>query len=289
MSAVLQPTSLADALSALAADPDVTVLAGGTDLMVEVNYGRRRPEHVLSLRRVAELRDWRVEGTDLWLGARLTYADLTGGELAERLPALAHAARTVGSPQIRRTGTIGGNLATASPAGDTLPVLAAYDAQVELSSAGGTTRLLPIEAFITGPKRTDLRPDELITGVRFRSPNGPQEFLKVGTRNAMVISVASCALVADPDRRELRCALGSVGPTPIRCPEGEAFAADRIDWDTMTIAEPGISEAFGERCATAAQPITDHRSTAAYRRHAVGVLARRALQRAVRSPGDGDR
>ncbi len=288
MIAVALPSTLHDALAALDTDPGATVLAGGTDLMVELNYGHTRPTSIVSLRRVAELDGWRRDGDELWIGARLSYQDMERSELATLVPALAQAASTIGSPQIRATGTLGGNLGTASPAGDTLAVLASLDARVELASLAGGRRDLPLMSFVTGVKRTALEPGELICGVRFAVPTGPQEFLKIGTRNAMVISVANCALVVDLDRRLLRCTLGSVGPVPIRCTEAEAFVAERVDWaraaDRRTgsaIADPGTYVAFGALCAEAARPITDHRSTADYRRHACGVIARRALLRCL--------
>lgn len=279
---VALPTSLDEALGLLATDPEAHVLAGGTDLMVEVNYGHRRPPAVLSLRRVDELRGWRVDGDELVLGAGLTYAEMETGELAELLPALARAARTVGSPQIRNTGTLGGNLGTASPAGDTLPVLSALDATVVLASVRGE-RTVSIHDFVTGVKRTARQPDELIVAARVPRLRGPQEYLKVGTRNAMVISVAGCAVVVDLDGRSVRCALGSVGPVPIRCREAEALATAEVDWDAdpARIGDPRTYESFGALAAAAARPIDDHRSTAAYRRHACGVMARRALMRCL--------
>ena len=283
----LAPDRLRAALIALDGDPAPTVLAGGTDLMVEVNYGHRRPDSVLSLRRVAELRTWRVEpgpaGDEVVLGATTTYTTLLGPELATLLPALAQAARTVGSPQIRNTGTIGGNLATGSPAGDTLPVLVAHGARVELASVSGR-RALPVSEFLLGPKTTALAPGELLTAVRVPVATGPAEFLKIGVRNAMVIAVANCALVVDHARRTLRCALGSVGPVPVRDPEAEAWLADRLDWDGGTPPDRSLVDGFGRRMAAASRPIDDHRATADYRRHAVDVMARRAVARAWR-PG----
>jgi CO/xanthine dehydrogenase FAD-binding subunit len=277
--AVLRPETLDDALAALAADAGLDIVAGGTDLLVECTYGHRRPERVLSLRRVAELRSWRVDGGDVVIGARTTYADLLASPLADLAPALAQAARTVGSPQIRATGTVGGNLATGSPAGDTLPVLYALDARVELASAAGR-RMLPVQELVLGPKRTALAAGELIASVRVPVAAGPQEFLKIGVRNAMVIAIASCALVVDVAARRLACGLGSVGPTVIRDEVAEAWVADEIDWASGAAVDPGVARSFGDRMRTAASPIDDHRATAEYRRHAVGVLAARALQRA---------
>jgi CO/xanthine dehydrogenase FAD-binding subunit len=292
------PDRLDDALAALTGDPAMTVLAGGTDLMVEVNYGHRRPAGVLSLRRLAGLRRWHVDGTggrdEVVLGAATTYTMMLGAELSGLLPALAQAARTVGSPQIRNTGTLGGNLATGSPAGDTLPVLVAHGSTVDLASGEGR-RTLPVEDFLVGPKRTALRPGELIVAVRVPVVPGPAEFLKIGVRNAMVIAVANCALVVDRAGRTVRCALGSVGPVPVRDLDTEAWVADRLDWDgdggddgtpvapapTSDGSVAALAAEFGQRMAAASRPIDDHRATADYRRHAVGVLARRAFERAL--------
>ncbi len=280
---VLLPTGIDEAVAALT-DPGIQVLAGGTDFMVEVNSGRRRPERVLSLNRIAELRTWeRIEtgdGPGVRLGATVTYTQMLAPALAALVPALAQAARTVGSPQIRNAGTIGGNLATASPAGDTLPVLAALDAIVEVAGPGGR-RDLPIADFITGPKRNALSPGELLVAVRLPVLEGHQEFRKVGVRNAMVIAVASLALATDATNRNIRCALGSVGPGPVRARAAERWLAERVDWESGTVGDPATLAEFGRLVAEAARPIDDHRSTAAYRSHAVGVLAERAASNAL--------
>lgn len=277
---VLTPTRLDDALRALAEDPSTTILAGGTDLMVGVNAGARRPERVLSLRRVEELRSWRRDGDDLVIGAGTTYATLLHSELRELAPGLAQAARTVGSPQIRNTGTVGGNIGTASPAGDTLPVLAALDARVELASASGR-RTIALDHFLVGPKMTSLSPGELVAAVRIPVASGPQEYLKIGVRNAMVIAVASCALVVDPTRQRVTCALGSVGPVPIRDRRTEAWLSSQVDWRVGRVRSASVAERFGMHMASAARAIDDHRAPAGYRRHAVAVLARRAVERAL--------
>jgi CO/xanthine dehydrogenase FAD-binding subunit len=272
------PTSLDEALHVLQGEPDVQILAGGTDFMVEVNYGHRRPLFVMSLRAVEELRGWHKDGDNLVLGAGLRYVDIIDSELSVLAPALAQAARTVGSPQIRNCGTLGGNVATASPAGDTLPVLAAMDAVVTVASMRGA-RSVPISEFITGVKRTTLANDELIVSVTIPTARGPQEFLKIGKRNAMVIAVASVALIIDMEAKCIACALGSVGPTILRCAEAETMAAENADWNRRRIDDPGVHEGFGELCAKTAVPIDDHRSSAAYRRDAISVMAQRALKR----------
>lgn len=271
---VLVPLSLDAALHALADTPDATVLAGGTDLMVEFNGGHRRADHVVVVNRVAELCTWQHDGTHLRIGAGVTYADIEAGPIAQWSPALAQAARTVGSPQIRHAATIGGNVGTCSPAGDGLPVLAALDAVVELASLSGV-RAVPFAEFMVGPKRTVRRSDELITAVTIPVADGFQGYTKVGVRNAMVIATASVALVVQAGR--VAIALGSVGPTILRCPEAEALATDAA-------ASGGLTAEVVEQCSelvrSASRPIDDHRSSAAYRRHAVGVLAGRLLRRA---------
>jgi CO/xanthine dehydrogenase FAD-binding subunit len=277
---VLTPQRLDGALAALAGDPSLTVVAGGTDLMVEVNTGRRRPSGLLSLRHVDELRTWRRAGDELVIGAGVTYTGLLDPQLAALAPALAQAARTVGSPQIRNAGTIGGNLATASPAGDTLPVLAALDAVVDLASADDG-RSVPLEGFLTGPRTNVLRPDELVVAVRIPVAAGPQEYLKVGVRNAMVIAVASCALAVDWSRRQIACAFGSVGPRPVRDPRAEGWLAGEIDWELRRARSASAAERFGRWMARTATPIDDHRASAAYRREATAVLARRAVERVL--------
>ena len=275
-------TSIDDACAALDADPEALVIAGGTDLMVEVNRGTRSVGNVVAVDRVPELQGWSLEGDRsnvLRLGAGTTCADLAEPSLAKLVPALAQAARTVGSPQIRNAATLGGNLATASPAGDMLPVLAALDAEVELQSST-STRHLPLDEFVVGVKVNALVPGELITAIRVPVLDGPQEFLKVGTRNAMVIAVTSLALVVDRPGRTVRVALGSVAPVPVRAIEAEVLAAERCDFDGMCVPSDEVVDRFAVLVADAARPIDDHRGSAAYRRHAVGVLARRAIRRA---------
>jgi CO/xanthine dehydrogenase FAD-binding subunit len=267
--AVLAPTTIDDALTALADHPGAHVLAGGTDFMVEVNFGHRRPDDVVALGRVDELRRWRVDGETVLLGGGVTCTQLMQPALADRLPALAQAARTVGSPQIRNAATIGGNLGTGSPAGDLLPVLSALDAAVAVRSAAGV-RVLSIHQFLLGPKRTALEPGELVVEVAVPAATGPQEFLKVGVRNAMVIAIANLALVVD--KGTVKVAAGSVGPTIIRARDAEQWV-----WTNGGVAADPAE--FGRRVAAEVRPIDDHRSTAEYRRRAVEVIATRALQR----------
>ncbi len=257
---VLTPRTLDEALRLKAERPDAVPIQGGTDVMVELNFDRARPEALLNLNEVVELRGWRRENGTLWLGAGLTYAEAMAGQVAELLPALAEASRTVGGPQIRNRGTIGGNLGTASPAGDALPPLLVAGATVKLASVRGE-RLVPLHEFLVGPKRNLLAEDELIAGVSVAAAESRETFLKVGPRNAMVIAVVSLALRVGG---ELRAAFGSAGPV-------------------ATLVRAGLDEvdSFPLRVAEAASPIDDVRGTARYRRHALRVLTKRALERCL--------
>jgi CO/xanthine dehydrogenase FAD-binding subunit len=276
---ILAPDTWEQALAMKAAQPEAVPIAGGTDLMVALNFDRARPQAILDLTRVPELRDWEADDGRLRVGAGVSYTRLIE-ELGERLPGLAMASRTVGSPQIRNRGTVGGNLGTASPAGDGLPPLYFSDAEVELASATGTRRL-PVAEFVTGPKRQSAREDELIAAFHLPAATGPQQFAKIGTRNAMVIAVCSLSLAIWPERRAVCACIGSAGPTPIRADEAEAFIAGVLEedglWEGRGALPSAALERFGELVAAAAAPIDDVRGSAAYRRHALGVLARRTL------------
>ena len=269
------PTTLREAAEIFASHPDAHLLSGGTDMMVEVNFNHRKPETVIALRRVRELTEWHIDpdAARVVIGAGVPYADMERGPLADALPALAEAARTVGSPQIRAAGTIGGNLGTCSPAGDSLPVLAAMEAEVHLVSSTGE-RTVPFAEFMTGPKRHAAAAGEIIAAVSLPVARGPQGYAKVGVRNAMVISVASACLALEPGSPRL--ALGAVGPVIIRCNAAEEWLADALSRsETIDTAE------FGRLAAAESRPIDDHRSTAAYRRHAISVLATRLLERGL--------
>jgi CO/xanthine dehydrogenase FAD-binding subunit len=271
----LQPEDWEEALEARAAHPGALPLWGGTDVMVDLNFGRERPEAILDLTRVRALSEWQQDDGLLRVGAGVSYTRAID-ELGGALPGLAAASRTVGSPQIRNRGTIGGNLGSSSPAGDALPPLYASNAEIELASTRGT-RHVPIGEFITGPKRNVLEPDELIAAFHIAPAAGPQQFSKVGTRNAMVIAVCSFALALDPDERRVGTCIGSAGPTPIVATDAEAFAQQALDWDGGAPPQDSDLARFGELVAQAASPIDDVRGSAAYRRHALGVLARRTL------------
>lgn len=271
----LRPATWAEALAAKAELPQALALQGGTDVMVELNFGVRRPAALLDLSRIAELGRWtREEDGRLRVGAGVPYTKVIA-ELGGPLPGLAQAARTVGSPQIRNRGTVGGNLGAASPAGDSHPPLLACDAVVEVESAARGVRMIPAGGFYLGVKRSALEPDELIRAVWARPASGPQYFSKVGTRNAMVIAVCSFAIALHPGERRVGTGLGSAAPTPRRAVAAEEFLAAELDWEAGP--DPATIRRFGELASEAASPIDDVRGTAAYRRHAIGVMARRTL------------
>ena len=260
---VVSPRTLDEALRIRAERPDFLPIAGGTDVMVELNFDRRRPPGLLNLADVPELKGWSRENGAVRIGAGVTYTELRRPPLAELFPALAEAARTVGSPQIQNRGTLGGNLGTASPAGDSLPPLLVEHADIELASASGA-RSVPLGRFLVGPKRNELREDELVVAVRLSPSGAAQTFMKVGPRNAMVIAVVSLAVLVDRAKGELRAAFGSAGPVP-----------------RLVTAPLGERERFAEAVADAASPIDDVRGTAAYRRHALRVLVGRGLERCL--------
>jgi len=270
----LRPNTFAEALALKAERPEVVPIAGGTDVMVELNFDHRRPS-LLDLTRIAELREWSTVDGKLRVGSGVPYTRIIE-QLGSRLPGLAMASRTVGSPQIRNRGTVGGNLGAASPAGDTHPVLLAGDAVVEVASTRGT-RMIPAAEFYLGVKRNALEPDELIAAVHLTASPGPEQFAKVGTRNAMVIAVCSFAIALHPDEKRVGAAVGSAAPTPRHATAAEEFLAGELDWDAPKPLLDSVKRRFGELVAQAASPIDDVRGSAAYRKHALAVLARRTL------------
>ena len=269
------PRTWTDALHAKAEHPDAVPIAGGTDLMVGLNFGAKPPATLLDLTRITELTEWCHEDGAIRIGAGVTYSRIIA-ELANATPGLAAASRTVGSPQIRNRATVAGNLGTASPAGDAHPPLLATGAVVEAESVRGT-RLIGIDEFFLGVKRNALAADELIRAVRVPAAPGPQQFAKVGTRNSMVIAVCSVAVALDPAARSVGTGIGSAAPTPRRAPQAESFAAAALPWAGGGALDDDVAREFGARVAAAAAPIDDVRGTEAYRRHALAVLARRAL------------
>lgn len=275
----LQPSTWTEALEMKSAHPEAMPIAGGTDVMVEINLDRHRPSAIIDLTRIAELNAWDMDDGLLRIGAGVTYARIIE-ELGDRLPGLAMASRTVGSPQIRNRATVGGNLGSASPAGDAHPPLLASGALVELASVGGSRRL-PAREFFIGPKRNAMRKDELIAAFLVAPAKGPQQFSKVGTRNAMVIAVCSFSVALDAEQRHVGTGIGSAAPTPVTAGEAESFLDGVLDeagmWEMHNKVDPIALARFGELVAAAASPIDDVRGTAAYRRHALSVMARRSF------------
>ena len=277
---VIVAKELTTALTALREHGDARLIQGGTDLMVEINFNHVKPTTMISLRDIESLRTIRRDQPGiLSIGSGVPYSIIEGEPVLSEIPALAQAARTVGSPQIRAAGSLGGNLGTCSPAGDTLPVMFALDAMIHLSTVD-SSRVVSIHDFMTGVKRSVRQHDEIITTIDFPIINGWQGYSKVGVRNAMVISVASACLVADHENADVRIALGSVGPTIIRCRAAEAWLKSTLDLSTREAISLDVANEFGRRAAEESSPIDDHRSTAQYRRHAISVLASRLLRKA---------
>ena len=277
---VIVAKELTTALTALREHCDARLIQGGTDLMVEINFNHVKPTTMISLRDIESLRTIRRDQPGIIsIGSGVPYSIIEGEPVLSAIPALAQAARTVGSPQIRAAGSLGGNLGTCSPAGDTLPVMFALDAMIHLSTVD-SSRVVSIHDFMTGVKRSVRQHDEIITTIDFPIINGWQGYSKVGVRNAMVISVASACLVADHENADVRIALGSVGPTIIRCRAAEAWLKSTLDLSTREAISLDVANEFGRRAAEESSPIDDHRSTAQYRRHAISVLASRLLRKA---------
>ena len=277
---VIVAKELATALSALREHGDARLIQGGTDLMVEINFNHVKPTTMISLRDIESLRTIRSnQPSVLSIGSGVPYSIIEGEPVLTDIPALAQAARTVGSPQIRAAGSLGGNLGTCSPAGDTLPVMFALDAMIHLNTVD-SARVVSIHDFMTGVKRSVRQHDEIITSIDFPVIKGWQGYSKVGVRNAMVISVASACLVADHENADVRIALGSVGPTIIRCREAETWLKTTHDLSSRETISIDVANEFGRRAASESSPIDDHRSTAQYRRHAISVLASRLLRKA---------
>ncbi|MGW4031382.1 FAD binding domain-containing protein [Streptomyces sp. NPDC004838] len=275
----LRPADWDEALAAKAEHPAAVPIAGGTDVMVEINFDHRRPEYLMDLNRIGELSEWETGEKTVRLGASVPYTAIMENLRAE-LPGLALASHTVASPQIRNRGGVGGNLGTASPAGDAHPALLAAGAEVEVASVRGSRRI-PIDAFYTGVKRNALAPDELIRAVHIDKADGPQQYSKVGTRNAMVIAVCAFGLALHPRTRTVRTGIGSAAPTPVRAKAAEEFLNAALDedgyWESGKAITPSIAGQFARLAAAGCRPIDDVRGTAGYRRHAVGVMARRTL------------
>ena len=258
---LFEPRSLGDAVKMLRDEGPLVPMAGCTDLYVALNFGTLRPTRFLNLWNLDSLRGIELRGATLRIGALTTYTDIiTSAAIRRRLPMLAAAAREIGGVQIQNRGTLGGNVANASPAGDTLPVLLAADAVVELRSAAGTRRV-PMTSFYTGYRQSVMRPDELIVGFEIPAVRGRQWFRKVGTRAAQAIAKIVVAGVWDSARHDPRLAMGSVAPTPLRLSQTEeALGRGAPVAEAQEILQREIA------------PIDDLRSTAEYRRKVAANL-----------------
>lgn len=271
-----QPTTLDEALQLRAANPDARPVAGGTDLVVEFSRGVRRSETMIDLTRVPELDAITLHGTTIRLGALVTHNDVSASSLCrEHAAPLAEACWEVGAPQLRTRATVAGNLATASPANDTITPLVALGASVVLASVRGE-RELALSDFYLGVRTTALAPDELIREIRVPAMAHDERgrFLKLGLRRAQAISVVNVAVVAafaGDTVRDARIALGSVAPTIVRISGAEAFVAGkRLD--------PDVCREAGRIAAAAISPITDVRGSADYRRATVANMTADALR-----------
>ncbi|MFD9488637.1 FAD binding domain-containing protein [Streptomyces sp. NPDC059991] len=287
---VTLPASLDEAVAALAAMPAAVPVAGGTDLMAAVNRGLLRPAGLVGLGRINDIRGWQYQDGHALLGAGLTHARMGRPDFAALIPALAAAARAAGPPQIRNAGTLGGNIASAAPTGDALPVLAALEATLVIAGPEGARREIPVSHLLAG--REMLAPAELIGHVRVPLLHAPQVFLKATGRTGPGRATASIAVVLDPARRGVRCAVGAIAPMPLRPLEAERWIASLIDWDGGRAAlAPEALNAFGEYVAAACipdpVPAADGTEPPAlspavlHLRRTVAALARRALGRAL--------
>lgn len=270
------PETLAEAVAALHARPQAHVIAGGTELMPDFVAGRKHPSGLVALRRVAELRGIRREGDTLVIGAATTIVELL--DVAADAPGLAAAAASLGTPQVRNLGTIGGNVMSALPFRNLLAALIALDAEIELAGPDGSRRV-PYRDFTLAPGETVRAPGEIVAAIRVPVLDGFQDYVKVGRRNAQFVAVSGAALVVDRGARTVRIGLGNAGPTPVRATAAEAHAAAAIDWDAGTLDADAATEC-GRLAAEGCEPPHDVIASAAYRRHATGVLTRRLLERA---------
>ncbi|MFY9557796.1 MAG: xanthine dehydrogenase family protein subunit M [Blastocatellia bacterium] len=274
---VQSPATLAEVYAWLSKrDREMKIIAGGTDLMVLMNAHMLDAAEFLDIWRVDELRGIEDEGKTIRIGALTTYTQVINSDLIQQhAPALVAASRTIGAIQIQNRGTIGGNIVNASPAGDSLPVLAAYDAQIEIGSVRGV-RWIPFTAFYTGYRRTVLDRQELVLSVRVpKLKEGERDFYcKVGTRRAQAISktvIAAKARIEGGTIRSISIAVGSVAPTVVRTPQTERLL-------TLSTLTPGLIEQARELIASEIAPITDLRSTEHYRRTVTGNVVVKFLR-----------
>lgn len=283
------PTTLDEAVSALTAVPAAVPVAGGTDLMADVNAGQLRPAALVGLGRVGGIRGWEYQDGHAVLGAGLTHARMCRPDFAALIPGLAAAAHVAGPPQVRNAGTLGGNVVTGAPTGDALPVLAALEAALSIAGPGGAHREVPVSHLLAGVEM--LQPGELVGHVRVPLLHAPQTFLKATGRTGPGRALASVAVVLDPVRRGVRCAVGAVAPMPLRPLEAERWIASLIDWEGGRGLPEGALTAFGEYVAMACIPDPPAEEAegeppvlppaALHLRRTVATLSRRGLGRAL--------
>lgn len=271
--ALLIPESLGDALAIRRDHPRAQIIAGGTDVVADLNRGRPATGFV-SLRAIPELRGVQFSDGHWLLGAMTTIAELRSNPDLGPAAALRQATRSLGSRQLRNAATVGGNICGGGAVRTLIPVLLAYDAEVDVVGTQGARTLALSD--VLAPAGTRLADEEILTAIRFRVVSGAQRYYRIGPRNAVCYATASVTVVLDETDRTVRVALGSVAPTAVRARAAETIGADGIDWERRTV-DADVARAFGAAAATAADPVSDLTASADYRRHAVAVMARRAL------------
>ena len=272
---LLTPRGLEDAVAAHRDHPLAQLVAGGTDVVADLNRGVPATGFV-SLRGVAELRGVELRDGQWRLGAMATIADLrANSDLSSASTAVGQATRSLGSRQIRNRATVGGNVCGGGNHRTLVPVLLALDATVDVVGPEGSRSVALSE--VLAPKGCRLVTGEILAAVQFASSVGPQRFYRVGPRNAACYATASVAVVLDEPNKAIRLALGGVAPTAIRAPAAETIGSAGVDWCNRTVTDE-VAAAFGAAAAEAADPVSDFVASADYRRHAVEVMARRALR-----------
>ena len=272
---LLTPRSMAEAVAARRDHPRAQLIAGGTDVVADLNRGLPATGFV-SLRGIDELRGVDLHDGRWRLGAMATIADLrANADLSSAWTALGQATRSLGSRQIRNRATVGGNICVGGSKRTLVPVLLAQDAVVDVVGPQGSRSVALSD--VLAPERICLAADEILTAVCFAQSVGPQRYYRLGPRNAVCYATASVAVVIDEPTRSVRVALGGASPTAVRAPEAEAIGSQGVDWQNRTVADD-VAAAFGAAAAQAADPISDFVASADYRRHAVAVMARRALR-----------
>jgi len=265
------------------------VLAGGTDLLADLKFSGHAPGIVIDISRLDELKDIEVTGDGLHIGALVTHTEIMRSPVIQDLfPALVEAAHTIGAVQTRNLGTLGGNLITCVPSMDSGPTLMALEADVVVTSAAGARRV-PLADLFTGPRRTSLKPGDLLTGIVIPKENlgKPAGFEKFGLRKGQALALVNAAAAVWVDERKgafvkPRIALGAVAPTVIRAPKAEAYL------EGTAVGEDAMAEA-GRIAATEAKPISDFRASADYRRELIAVLVKRSLATALARAGSRTR